>query len=364
MKPSRTVCILILLLAVTSIIWKCVDAPVYAHPSPFSYLDIRIDPDELGITLTAHTLDFAHDLHIEDADALLSSLYLDLKSAAVFDLIRPRFTLALDGRAVELEPVRIDPLPDRQALSLHYRVATETLAGEIGIHCALFPYDPLHQTFLNIYEEDELRHQEIFDKDRTKYDYFTGGRQGRLAVVNKFIRAGIHHIFIGPDHILFIVGLLLLGGSMLRLLTIVTAFTIAHSITLTLAALNFLSPPASLIEPVIALSIVYVGVDNMMWREGNRDVRAWIAFFFGFVHGFGFAGVLQEFGLPQSALGWSLFSFNLGVEIGQVCIVIPVAAMLTVVKGRNENVWRRVVWAGSTAVILAGIYWFIERVFF
>lgn len=364
MKPGRTICTLVLLFAVTSIIWKCVEAPVYAHPSPFSYLDIRINPGELGITLTAHTLDFAHDLNIEDADALLSPLYLDSKNAAVFDLIRPRFTLILDGRAVELEPVRIDPLPDRQALALHYRVQTETLPGEIDIHCALFPYDPLHQTFLNVYEQGELRHQEIFDKDRTTYDYFTGGRQGRLAVVNKFIRAGIHHIFIGPDHILFIVGLLLLGGSLLRLLTIVTAFTLAHSITLTLAALNLLSPPASLVEPVIALSIVYVGVDNMMWREGNRDVRAWIAFFFGFVHGFGFAGVLQAFGLPDNALGWSLFSFNLGVEIGQVCIVVPVAAMLTIVKGRNEGMWRRVVWTGSMAVILAGTYWFLERVLF
>ena len=85
---------------------------------------------------------------------------------------------------------------------------------------------------------------------------------------------------------------------------IVTAFTVAHSITLSLAALNLVSPPARLIEPAIALSIVYVGADNLLVRDG-RDVRAWIAFAFGFIHGFGFANVLREMDLPTRALGWS-----------------------------------------------------------
>src|SRR5205807_9177721 len=104
--------------------------------------------------------------------------------------------------------------------------------------------------------------------------------------------AGLHHILIGPDHLLFLVGLLLLGGSVRQLLVVVTAFTVAHSITLSLAALNLLSPPARIIEPAIALSIVYVGVDNLLVSSG-RDVRAWIALPFGFIHGFGFANVLR-----------------------------------------------------------------------
>src|SRR5262249_27577240 len=153
-------------------------------------------------------------------------------------------------------------------------------------------------------------------------------------------------------------------GSLMRLLRIVTAFTIAHSVTLSLAALNVVNPSPRLIEPAIALSIIYVGIDNLMAGERGRDVRAWIALFFGFVHGFGFAGVLKEFGLPSEALGWSLFSFNLGVEIGQACIVIVVASLMALLLKKKETLTRQVVVAGSVCVTLAGVYWFIQRVFF
>src|ERR1041384_4805121 len=100
-----------------------------------------------------------------------------------------------------------------------------------------------------------------------------------------------------PVRNIFLAGLLLLGGSVRRLAAIVTSFTIAHSVTLSLAALNILTPPARIIEPAIALSIVYVGADNLL-AQGGRDVRAWIAFAFGFIHGFGFASVLREMELP------------------------------------------------------------------
>src|SRR5207248_9530176 len=106
-----------------------------------------------------------------------------------------------------------------------------------------------------------------------------------------------------------------------------TPFTIQHSTTQWLAALNIVTPPARIIEPAIALSIVYVGADNLLIRDG-RDVRAWIAFAFGFIHGFGFANVLREMDLPARALGWSLFSFNIGVEIGQLLVVAGVASAL------------------------------------
>ena len=107
-----------------------------------------------------------------------------------------------------------------------------------------------------------------------------------------------------------------------------------------------------------------VGIDNLMVGKSNWDVRAWIAFFFGLVHGFGFASVLREFGLPRRALGWSLFSFNFGVEIGQVCIVVVVASLLAALRSRNKKLSERVTSVGSVIVILAGSFWFIQRVFF
>jgi hypothetical protein len=107
---------------------------------------------------------------------------------------------------------------------------------------------------------------------------------------------------------------------------------------------------------------VYVGADNLLSTAGARDVRAWIALFFGLVHGFGFASVLREIGLPPRALGISLFSFNLGVEIGQAVIVVLVASLLAFVRSRSPLRARQLVSMGSIVVMLAGAYWFVQRI--
>jgi hydrogenase/urease accessory protein HupE len=230
------------------------------------------------------------------------------------------------------------------------------------VTASMFPYDANHQTFVNIYEGEALT-QAILDRGKAKFDYFAGTRQGVLAVVGRFLPEGIHHILIGPDHLLFLVGLLLLGGSIRELALVVTAFTVAHSITLSLAALNVVTPPARIIEPAIALSIVYVGADNLL-VHGGRDMRAWIAFAFGLIHGFGFANVLREMDLPSRALGWSLFSFNLGVEVGQLLVVAVVASAFAALRARSAAAGRRLVVAGSIVVVAAGTFWFVQRVFF
>lgn len=335
-----------------------------AHPVPFSYLDLRLGSNQLNAELVVHVIDLAHELNINPPEALLETSAAELKKDAIFELLRPRLMLEANGRKLPLEFDRIEPLPDRQALKIYFHAPLNTTPGSIKVDVALFPYDPQHQTFLNVYDAGSLVHQEIFDHSRTQFEYFTGGRQGVLAAIKKFIPSGVYHIFTGPDHILFIIGLLLMGGSLWRLLSIVTAFTIAHSITLSLTALNLLSPPERIIEPAIALSIVYVGIDNLMVDKSSRDVRIWIAFFFGLIHGFGFANVLKEFGLPTEALGWSLFSFNFGVEIGQAVIVLIAASLLAALRSRRQALAQRVAFAGSVIVILAGSYWFIQRVFF
>ena len=172
--------------------------------------------------------------------------------------------------------------------------------------------------------------------------------------------AGIRHILIGPDHVLFLVALLLLGGSTRRLLLVVTAFTVAHSVTLSLAVLNIVTLPSRLVEPAIALSIVYVGADNLFAR-GGRDTRMWIAFAFGLIHGFGFAAVLREMNLPRYALGWSLASFNVGVEIGQIAVVAAVASTVIALRHISLSAGRTLAFAGSLAVIVVGAIWFVQR---
>jgi hypothetical protein len=123
-------------------------------------------------------------------------------------------------------------------------------------------------------------------------------------------------------------------------------------------------PPANAIEPAIALSIVYVGADNLLVSAGGRDTRAWIAFAFGLIHGFGFASVLRDMDLPRRALGWTLFAFNVGVEIGQLVFVVLIASAFVWIRSRSESAGRRLAFVGSIIVMLAGVFWFVQRVFF
>lgn len=342
------------------------DVPASAHPAPFSFLDVRLQGSTVDVTLVAHVFNVAHELGIEPPEKLLDPDVLGPRIGAIEATLATRIRLAADGNVLVVNWSSLEPVPDRQSLRLHTALELDHVPGTLAIDASLFPYDPIHQTFVNLYEADALNSQAILSQGRTTYQHFTGTRQGTLAVVRKFVPAGVHHILIGPDHILFLVGLLLLGGSMRRLILIVSGFTVAHSITLSLAALNIFSPSSRIVEPAIALSIVYVGVDNLMVRSG-RDVRAWIAFAFGFIHGFGFAGVLREMELPGRALGWSLFSFNLGVEIGQLFVVVLVASALAVLRSQSsqsEPAGRRLAYAGSIAVIAVGAFWFVQRVFF
>lgn len=337
----------------------------FAHPVPFSYLDLRLQPrsqNEIDGSLVVHIFDLGHDLKIDPPERLLDPAVVKQHTAAIFELLSPRLIIAADGQTLGGEWSDVEILSERQSIRMHVRYHLATVPGTISMIAGMFPYDATHQTFVNVYDGDSLT-QAILDRGRPEFEYFAGTRQGTLAVMRKFIPAGIHHILIGPDHLLFLVGLLLLGGTIRQLAVVVTSFTVAHSITLSLAALNIVTPSGRLIEPAIALSIVYVGADNLLVRNG-RDVRAWIAFAFGFIHGFGFASVLREMDLPARALGWSLFSFNLGVEIGQLLVVVIVASALAAVRSRSEAVGRRLAFAGSIAVIATGAFWFVQRVFF
>jgi hydrogenase/urease accessory protein HupE len=337
-------------------------APVWAHPVPFSYVDLRLQSNEIDGTLVAHIYDIAHDLNVSPMERLLDPGGVSQVSDAFAAMMSRRLQLVADGHILTPEWSEAEALPDRQSVRIRIVYPTRALPGVLTVKAVLFPYDPVHQTFLNVYEGDGLT-QAILDRHRTEFEYFAGMRQGVSAVVKKFVPAGIHHILIGPDHLLFLVGLLLLGGTIRQLAYVVTAFTVAHSITLSLAALNLVSPPARIIEPAIALSIVYVGADNLLVREG-RDVRAWIAFGFGFIHGFGFANVLREMDLPSRALGWSLFSFNVGVEIGQLLVVAIVGTAFAALRSRSEMAGRQLAFVGSIVVIAAGAFWFVQRVFF
>jgi hypothetical protein len=338
-----------------------------AHPAPFSFLDLHVDDSGVSGTLTVHDLDAAYELKIADAEALLDPTVARRHGPALAAILTGRLRLLLDGMPVAFSLADAVPVPDRQGIRFALGVQGGRMPGRLRVETLMFPYDPNHQTFINVYERQSLRYQAILDARYTAMDYYTGTWQGAGAVLMTFVPSGVEHILIGPDHILFLLGLLLLGGSARRLALIVTAFTLGHSVTLSMAALDLYTPPAGVVEPLIALSIVLVGVDNLLvggQPSGGRDLRPWMAGLFGLVHGFGFASVLKEFGLPREALGWSLFGFNAGVELGQLAVVVPCAIALAALARYSVVARARLAMVGSMVVVAAGAYWFVERVFF
>ena len=176
-----------------------------------------------------------------------------------------------------------------------------------------------------------------------------------------FFRLGVEHILTGYDHLLFLLALLLRGGKLLSLLKIITAFTVAHSITLALAVLGVVTIPGRIIEPAIAASIVWVALENLLRRDAPS--RRWlVSFVFGLVHGFGFASAIEPLALPPARLALALLGFNLGVEAGQALVVVLLLPLLLWMRGKP---WEpRVVRAASLGVAAVGLAWLVARLFF
>jgi len=247
-----------------------------------------------------------------------------------------------------------------QALSVNYRL--------------LFDVDALHRWLLRL-DLDGITHSAVLAPD-TGILKIQAGETSRLSQFSQYLVEGIWHIWIGFDHILFLLCLLLPAVlvhearrwngvatfriALTEVLWVVTAFTVAHSITLTLAALQIIELPSRLVESAIAASVVLAAANNL-WPVVKR--RRWlVAFSFGLIHGFGFASVLTELGLPKDALVLSLLGFNLGVETGQLAIVagfLPVAYVL-----RNTPLYRKGVFVlGSVVTMLVAMVWLVERGF-
>ncbi len=190
--------------------------------------------------------------------------------------------------------------------------------------------------------------------------------RGLLSVAGSYTLLGIEHIGFGIDHLLFVLALLIITNGTVRLLKTVTAFTVAHSITLALATLGFVHVASKPVEATIALSIVFVASEIVHRREGRSGIAAqspWIvAFCFGLLHGFGFAGALSEVGLPQNHIPAALFFFNVGVEIGQVAFIAVVLAVIAISRRIPLRVprWAEVI--PPYAIGSIAMFWVIQRV--
>ncbi|MFN0185736.1 MAG: HupE/UreJ family protein [Aquabacterium sp.] len=249
------------------------------------------------------------------------------------------------------------------------------LADALSVQYSLFAdLDPLHRGLLNLNAAGASR-SAVLDPAAapTRYELKAPDKWAQFL---EFTWQGVWHIWIGFDHILFLVSLLLpavllrrqgqwqavatLRAALMDVVKVVTAFTVAHSVTLSLAALQVVTLPSALVESAIAGSVVLAALNNI--RPVVQGRRWLVAFGFGLIHGFGFAGVLTELGLPQDALLLALLSFNLGVELGQLAIVaafLPLAYAL-----RETRLYRQGILVGGSLVIAAlAAVWFGERAF-
>ncbi len=186
--------------------------------------------------------------------------------------------------------------------------------------------------------------------------------RSRKGMALDFVKIGYQHILPkGTDHILFVVGIFLLSISLRPILSQVTAFTVAHTITLGLGAAGVVNLPSSIVEPLIAASIVYVAVENIM-RPTLSRWRPVVVFCFGLLHGLGFAGILREFGIPEGEFLLGLLSFNVGVEFGQLTVIAVCFLLVGIWFGKKPWYRQRVVIPGSLLIAAIGAFWFVQRV--
>ncbi|MCZ8515157.1 HupE/UreJ family protein [Paenibacillus filicis] len=216
--------------------------------------------------------------------------------------------------------------------------------------------DPMHINFVLFMEGQDVD-QTVLDTAHRSYHYVSLHPAGLWSTLGKYFLLGVEHILTGYDHLLFLVSLLLISTRVKDILRIVTAFTVAHSITLFLAATGVVHLPSVWIETGIALTIAYVAVENIV--SGKNELRWLLTFAFGLIHGLGFAGALEEIGLPQSYFVSSLLTFNLGVETGQLFVVAVVMPLLLLLQKRPY--YRKIMLAGSAVVLVFAVKWALER---
>jgi hypothetical protein len=277
--------------------------------------------------------------------------------AWLLGLIRDRVTLVADGTRCEPGRGDIVPAVDADGVAAVVDFACARPVQRLTLEDDTFAVlGPDHHTLVKLEAAGEV-HQAALEKGAARLDVtLAAAREPPRG--GGFVRLGVQHILTGADHMLFLAALLLGGGGAVALLKTVTAFTLAHSVTLALAVLGHVTLPDRVVEPVIAASIGWVAVENLAgWRTLSH--RWLVSLAFGLVHGFGFAGALSPLALPRASLASALLGFNVGVEIGQVLVIALVVPLLGWSRGRG---WEQaVVRGGSIALIVLSLVWFVER---
>ena len=311
-----------------------------------------------------------------DVDRLIGAVTYDAKQDAVdpaaVEAVRAAILaylarhLAVTGGGKACAPGGAVILPDGDGIIYRNSFACANAAGDIVYRSTVLTEKDKAARQVVLIAQGKSEMQALLDAGNTTVTLSTAP-PSLSSTMQRYLVTGIEHIFLGYDHVAFLIAVMLWARRLVPIIKIVTAFTIAHSITLSLAALNALIIPSRIVEPAIAASIVFVAVENFFSRAIDKRWR--VAFLFGLIHGFGFAGALREIGLPPNAVVPALAAFNIGVEIGQVAIVAIVLPVLGLVdrmlaSDRTKPVRAaRLVYAVSAMISLLGGYWLLARIF-
>lgn len=356
---------------------------VHAHSSGNSYLafSMRDATPVLRVDVSIRDLDFVFDLDA-DRNGEVTWAETSARQAELLAWVSAGVEVSAAGTRCEL--AASEPLASQRGdgvyLSTEWTlvcqgVSTQPIPGLSLRYALMFDRDNLHRGLLKVELPNELN-TAILSPEQPVASLVQGSTR-LWDIFQRYVVEGVWHIWIGIDHILFLLSLLVLaplasapravvswapvdrfGLAFVDVVSVVTAFTVAHSITLSLSVMEWVDPPADVIEPVIALSVVLAALNNLL---GWFSLKRWrLAFVFGLIHGFGFANVLLDLGLPTQALAVALGGFNVGVELGQLAIVV---VFLSVAWSLRHTAFYRwvVVAGGSLTIAVIGAVWTWER---
>ena len=354
-----------------------------AHSSSSSYLSLSAPAGELSLRADIHLrdVDLIFDLD-HNRDGQVTWGETQGRSAELNAWLGQGIVLSASGQGCALGAANLQASQHADGMYLSALwtpvcrgltdVARVSLALRYGL---IFAQDNLHRGLLKVDLPDN-QSSALLSPERPEAQ-ISVAESSAWRVFGRYVMEGVWHIWIGIDHIVFLLSLLVLAPLqssrqrvvhwqaamqarpvLLDVMAVVTAFTVAHSITLGLTITGWLTPPADLVEPAIAMSVVLAALNNLL---GFSALKRWrLAFVFGLIHGFGFASVLLDLGLPASSLLAALGGFNIGVELGQLAIVgvfLPLAWVL-----RHTKFYRWVVVAGgSAAIVVLGLFWTVQR---
>lgn len=360
------------------IAWLLLSLPAWAHKPSDSYLSLAVQNDHIEGQWDVALRDLDNAIGLDgDGNGQLTWGEVRSKHDEISAYALSRLTISSDTGTCRTEALEqlIDYHTDGAYSVLRFRAdCGQPIAGFVADYQLLFDIDAQHKGLLRLTQGDHTD-TAIFSQE-SRIQEFSITKRSRWHESRQFIYEGVWHIWLGFDHVLFLLALLLpavlirvegrweaaenFSSVCWKVVSIVTAFTIAHSLTLSVAALDIVRLPSRLMESTIAASVVLAGIGNLYPMMISR--RWMVAFGFGLIHGFGFAAVLTDLGLPHDSLLLSLVSFNVGVELGQLAIVAAFLPLAYLIR-RSWSYPRLVLAGGSLAVVAIALVWFTERVF-